>query len=315
MQKFDTNSLAPSRIGQLLDRSLTMMPRLLSRKLLIAYLGLSLLAVLQAYFNQQLELDSSSLGRTSLLEIGLSWFGVAVFGISISVAELYTSVWVVYRASDVWLSRSIVTPSPPPGTLKNTFRVALLTVYIFLVTVLYFGILVAPAALAFIFLGGAFGVLAAVALGTLGGLLAIAYLLNRTLSSYPLLLENLSIKQALQRSKSLMTFYPNMNWYSFGTPTMRLSGILLVTTTLGTIPAMVFGASSTFSSIDFRSTLINAAALILLFIGRFFILVFGSFTSMVMVSFYYDLRARTEGFDILQELQQLKDSSAINLQS
>ena len=129
---------------------------------------------------------------------------------------------------------------------------------------------------------------------TIGGLLllilpGLVYLTKRFLAPYILVIENAPLKQALNKSKYLMS---RGHWYAWDGPYARLSGLMAINIAAYLV-LLVFlfgGGLGFFTSRDFR-----------FFIFLFFIInllfspILLAFGSLLYVGFYYDLQLRYGG--------------------
>ncbi len=270
------------RIGEILDRALKLLPKIvLTRYILVTFLLITtvstLLQVSQSVANS----------RGSVRFILINTAAGFVVSILTTFVTLYLMVLAIKMSSAYWEEKSVnIQELKKTITIGFVVRVFLLWIRVFLVSCLWMILFIIP---------------------------GIIYWCNRLLAGTILVLENGSISGALERSKKLMTFYPNLHWWSFGTPFMRISGILLLLMILGLMPGILLGPSI-FSAIQRgeQLTFTGLSQIILLFVSQLLTTVFQLYGAIAYVGFYYDLKIRSEGYDLELELREFLNEEHVN---
>ena len=143
---------------------------------------------------------------------------------------------------------------------------------------------------------------------TIAGILCLIfpgliYALNRLIAGYILIIEDTSVDYALKQSKYLMT---RGKWYRFDSPMMRLSGIGIILIILFLILFSIGGGLVSVSGFEtWDSSFASLFKFVVQFIGQ----IVSVFSDICFVGFYYDLKARYEGSDLVTALEQMSDKT------
>ena len=124
----------------------------------------------------------------------------------------------------------------------------------------------------------------------------VVYLMNRCLAVYVLLLEQPAVFQSLRKSKLLMTRAP---WYALSGPLMRVFGLSIV---LWTMLAFSMILQGIFQLVAYAGGVYFAAGVGVQLVTGVIAGAIQIFSQIAYVGFYYDLRARYEGSDLLAQL-------------
>ncbi len=124
----------------------------------------------------------------------------------------------------------------------------------------------------------------------------LVYAMNRCLVVYVLLIERTTVFGALRKSKFLMT---RTKWYSLSGPMMRIFGLSAVLWTMIIALAVIEGLSATLTLLD---GIYFSSGLVVLFFSSLIGGALQIFTQAAYVGFYYDLRTRYEGTDLMAQL-------------
>lgn len=130
----------------------------------------------------------------------------------------------------------------------------------------------------------------------------IIYTVNRMLAVTIYIVEGQSMSDSLWRSKFLMT---QGRWYSPSSPIMRVSVVLFVLFVVVSSLSLRYGVTEYFG---WGETVSSIGALIIEVIFGAFTQLLTGFAAIVYVNFYYDLRSRYEGLDLLVGLEELEAS-------
>ena len=180
------------------------------------------------------------------------------FTVSILV-NLICTVLIVILAGHGWLGQSTsLLTAVRELSLSKLIKIVLLVLLVVVVTILLLFLLILP---------------------------GLIYLLNRFLAFYIVILEDAPIDKAIQRSKFFMT---QGRWYSLSGPAMRISLLTLVTCFVSFMVNIVVAVGV--ATIGLTQS--NATYQISLFVGNFISTAVYSFSSIALVGFYYDMRAR-----------------------
>lgn len=244
----------PMRIGEILDRSLQLLRKMLPEALYPLLIIAGGNTLVQYGFNHANSMDTVAVSFLALLAIAVvTWL-------------FYMSC--IFLASDFWQNRKTgIREAYSRVTIGLAVRSILLSLRIGAVTFLLLLLLIIP---------------------------GIVYAVNRLLAYYIFFLEDTTIHESLQRSKFLMT---QGKWYSLSSPLMRVSGLLLITMLI----SFAVGAVGEMSALHFGSTAGSAASLVVHFVSQFLQGSLYLFNMLVMVGFYYDLRARYEGYGLIAQ--------------
>ena len=143
-------------------------------------------------------------------------------------------------------------------------------------------------------------------IGGLGLLLFVIpgaiYILNRCLAFFPLFLEGLSVKDSLLKSKTLMLHGPSTLFMS--ETQWRATGLFMVAMILSFLPMIIFGAAYTGSS-----TLGKAFTLGIYFLFTLAYFAASIYSNVAILGLYFDLRSRTEGNDLLEAIDKLRQTA------
>ena len=140
-----------------------------------------------------------------------------------------------------------------------------------------------------------------VALAVLGIIPGLIYMSNRLLAGYVLVLENSTLGEAMRKSKFLMT---RGRWYSPRSPYMRLSALMLLTMVFAIgIGALTGGLNAV--NVSAKGGLYVEISYLLTFTALLLTELVSIFGYLCFVGFYYDLRARYEGADMMAEVAAL----------
>ena len=268
-------NLRPMRIGEIIDRGIALVPRLVGEPSILILLILSAAVAaganhLQLGFQQNVEL-----GRKIVLI--LSW--IFLFLISIVVSQCFTALTVI-KGSALWIGDSKAVQIPTDNfTPRTLFRLVGLNFYIAFMSILLVFLFVIP---------------------------SLIYYFNRALAPVVLLVEDLEIKEAVKKSMRLMTYHPDIKWYSSRTPMMRISGLLFVMWIINLLPGVLAGASTGAFTAEFSGQAPGPPTgfqFLLVFLSQLVVYSAVSLGTLTLVGFYFDLRLRCEGFDLQDQAQ------------
>ena len=141
----------------------------------------------------------------------------------------------------------------------------------------------------------------------------IIFLGNRVLAGYEILFYDSPVRKSLKKSKWLMT---QKSWYSTSGPMMRLSGlwvILIIVTWVFAILSLVFMGLITGASLSTFATQTGITRTITSILTGFVTGLTTIFNSLVMIGFYYDLRVRYEGTDLLAKIDSLAHKEPVSV--
>ena len=279
--------LRPMRIGEIIDRGISLVPRLVGDPSILILLVLSAGVAAGANHLQLGLQQDADLGRKILL-IG-SW--LFLFVISIVVSQCFTALTVI-KGGALWIgdnrgigdnegiggSKTIRIPKDN-FTPQTLFRLVGLNFYIAFVSILLVFLFVIP---------------------------SLIYYFNRALAPVILLIEDLNIKGAIKKSMRLMTFHPELSWYSSRTPMMRISGLLFVMWIINLLPGVLAGASTGAFTAQMSGQAPGpptAFQFILVFLSQLVVFSAIALGTLTLVGFYFDLRLRCEGFDLQDQAQ------------
>lgn len=257
--------LKPLRVGQILDRAFDLLPMLCRR------LGLWLLIIAIPYFFC-IMVTTATYSMTSQKKLHYSIIEYLLAYLLLLIISNQFAITCVREAALLWLGKA-----PEPWTLKKIINPPLilsnffLTFIISIVSALYSLLLIIP---------------------------GLIYSLNRILSNEALILEDLSIGQALRRSKNLMTFHPELPWYSFSTPFMRAGALMTVLSLVGFVPNLLYGAAYQLGVQQFGESIYSLPVLLIGICGQVLVLITLAYNLLAQVAFYIDLRVRQEGLDL-----------------
>ena len=127
----------------------------------------------------------------------------------------------------------------------------------------------------------------------------VIYAINRILSWYILVVEDTSIDEAVQKSKFLMT---RDRWYSLSGPYMRVTAIFIVVFIVSMIAGMLTAGSMALLISD---GYVQMAGAVVQFVTLMIQYLAQALSALCYVGLYYDLRARYEGADILDDVEKL----------
>ena len=246
------------KVGQILDRSLRLFPRVFYRAL-IWFVIIALLGTAANLFM----LDSILLGMALSFVQGILNY-VLLLAVTLMAAEWWHGNQVSLSDVRDRISASLV------------FRLLGLSIWIGVVTMLGFLLLIIP---------------------------GLVYMLNRILAPYVLVVENCSMEYALKKSKYLMT---RGKWYSFSGPYMRISGLLFIVMIISWFSGLAAGFSQQLYAQQSLAWYVSAA---MTFFSFLLVQFFSVFNYLCLVGFYYDLRARYEGADLLNSIEGLQTSA------
>ena len=135
----------------------------------------------------------------------------------------------------------------------------------------------------------------------------IIYSVNRILAWYVLIVEDTSVSESLKKSKFLMT---QDKWYRSSSPWARVTGISLILLFVRGIPSIVVvGAAAWVSTQNIDLVVVG----VIMFVGNLVLHFFSIFSQLAFIGFYYDLRARYEGADIVAGLERLQPQGGVAL--
>jgi len=257
------------RIGEIMDRTFQLLPQLI-KPLLGISLAIAVLATLSTYLNFELQ-QGSNIIHTLLLFLPtsiLQW-----------ILTYYFMLLATFLSDSLWISGSADSAN---CRAKVTFG-KMITAFLLQAAIILAG-------------------MAWMLLFIIPGLI---YFVNRIPAINIYLLENLSFRESLRKSKMLMTHCPGIPWYSFRTPMMRISAILLVSMVLNLMPAMISGSNVFFNTLQGKLTTFNTLDYVINFVASFLTMVFSTFGYLAGVGFYYDIRTRAQGIDLKHEIASL----------
>lgn len=127
----------------------------------------------------------------------------------------------------------------------------------------------------------------------------IVYGMNRLLAVTIYLVEGHSMRESVWRSKFLMT---RGRWYSPSSPMMRVSVVMFVLVVILASLSLRYGAEEYFG---WGETFSSTGAFIFEVLFGAFAQLLTAFSAIVYVNFYFDLRARYEGLDLLTDLENI----------
>lgn len=287
-----TTSLSPMRIGEILDRSVKLLPKILFRPFVLLTYGLLATVMTMVQIGYSRNPDDP-------LVLGSFVFASFIVGFFYS----YVGVYVSLLASELWHGRAPDRREIAKRSgVKLAIRFLIANWIVGLVTMMsclpLFAVVIVSAAL----FHGLPGPLRLIVILTLAAVLLvppIVYWCNRLMAGYILVLEQLAISQSIRRSKKLMTDVPGVRWYSFKSPLMRVSGILLILTVVSFTPGLFAGVSS-FSGFgeDRQIPFQETSSIVMHFVAQLLSAFAQVFGVISIVGFYYDLRSRSEGYDL-----------------
>ncbi len=251
--------LEPMKLGELLDRSLRLSPLVFKRLFLLFFIVATLSVVAQLPQFQDSETVSMQLLASSSALVS-------------SLMGFYLMLVAVLLSAEYWLGNKEVTREEVKErvTIKLAARVFGLTIVVSFGTLFWLLFLVIP---------------------------GIIYMLRRVLAFYILIVEDMTVKESIQKSKQIMKMG---KWYKSNSPIFRISVIGLLSMILGMIAAagivggVYIGASSSELGLATFTVVLLATLLQQLF---------GVFTYVAYAGVYFDARARFEGSDILADLE------------
>lgn len=127
----------------------------------------------------------------------------------------------------------------------------------------------------------------------------VVYAVNRILAFYVLLIENASVNDSLTKSKALMT---SETWYKMSSPIMRFTGMTILFMVVGGFAAVLLGVASVVEGEVF-----GVFSLVIFAVITLVSQLVTAFTYICYVGFYYDLRVRYEGSDVMSGLESLAE--------
>lgn len=260
-------SQEPKSIGKILDGGFKFLPKL-AKELLPLLLLVTALQTLQNSSNTlgSLGLDASVLGIVILA----SYIIAIPFQIYLYFAQ-------ILLASNAWLEKDASLQAVKKRIkFSMLWRVIGLSLRVTVITLLGLLLLIIP---------------------------GIVYAVNRVLSYYILIIEDCSIKEALDKSKFLMT---QGKWYQLSSPVMRLTGLWLIIMMVSLIGGLFVGGGAALGAMGFASII----SLTALAIGVFVAVIAGLFNLLCFVGFYHDLCARYQGADLMSQIENLETLNA-----
>lgn len=132
----------------------------------------------------------------------------------------------------------------------------------------------------------------------------LVYMLYRILAYYIVVVEDTTPGLAIEKSKFLMS---QGIWYKSSSPIARVSAVSLILILAGFAAGAVLGGANTWLAEDAAGGLAVAGILFVTTMATHFITVF---SYICYVGFYYDLRARYEGADLVSSLGEIPSPEA-----
>lgn len=253
----------PKSIGKILDGSFKFLP-ILAKQLLPFIL---IVTVLQTLQNSRGMFPSE--GIASIIVIAAYVIAIPLY--------FYLYFAQIFLASNAWLGKEVSRQAIKKRIkFSMLWRLLLLSLRVFVITCLGLLLLIIP---------------------------GIVYALNRILSYYILIIEDCSVKEALDKSKFLMT---QGRWYQLNSPPMRITGLYFIVMLVSLIAGIFVGGGAAMGALGFAGIL----STIILAIGVFVSNVAGIFNFLCMVGFYHDLCARYEGADLMSQIENLENFNA-----
>lgn len=192
------------------------------------------------------------------------------------LGDYYIGLLVTILAADVWLERE---PAFPRAAQKLTIGL----IFRSFVCSMQFAFMTAFFTFLFIIPG-------------------IIYACNRILAMTILLVENVQVPRAMKWSKRLMK---RGRWYSFKSPAMRVTGVLLVNFLavgfLVTLDSGRLAAEDVLGVQTMSWVIVTTLSGVLARVGT-------AFSALSLVGFYYDLRSRYEGADLLEAAARVRNA-------
>jgi hypothetical protein len=277
----NATELRPRRVGEIIDRGIDLLPKLVLEPAILILLVLSSAMSSAAYYLQSTLQQGGELSRLILLILAY----LSIIFLSIVVNQCFTALTVL-KSGKLWLgdSRSfaVATETINPSTL---FKLIGLNIKIALVSFLLVFLLVIP---------------------------SLIYYFNRALAPVILLIEDTTISTALKKSMRLMTYHPEYSWYSSRTPMMRISGLLFVMWIINLLPGVLAGASTGALTQQITGSPPpppNVTQAALVFLSHLFVFSAVALGTLTLVGFYFDLRSRCEGLDLQEQVLSLANGA------
>ena len=251
------------RVGMILDRSIELLPKIINRTLLLFIL---LIAVFQTGLQF---LYTETQGETLLLYYPLALIRWVIVS--------YLHIVFVFLARDAWLAEGISFQSAHKRTsFVLILKLFFLEVMIVLVAGLWAILLLIP---------------------------GIIYAVNRILAPQAMILENLTMRAALRRSKRLMTAEP---FYALRGPFARASGLTTITIIVALLPTMIVASITNVDATTSAGVAFTGVNAVLLYVSNSVTFICTCFTTTALVGLYFDLRARHEGYDLERRLEKFQ---------
>lgn len=298
--------LRPRRIGEIIDRGIDLIPRLVLDPPILILLILSAAVAAGANYIQ-LDLQQAG-GFWTKIVLSAAW--LALLFLSIVVSQCFTAMTVI-KGGQIWVGQSkTIRMTTEAFTAGNLFRLVGLNIYLVIVSFLLLVLFIIPSLILFGLAGHNyfFGLLSFFLL-ILSLIPSLIYYCNRALAPVALLIEDSDIIPSIRRSKLLMTYHPHLTWYSPRTPMFRISGLLFVMWIINLLPGVLAGASTG----AFTAQLTGAPPgppsmfqFMLVFLSQLVVFSAISLGTLTLVGFYFDLRTRCEGLDLQEQALALK---------
>ena len=292
--------LEPLRVGEILDRSFRLLPKVW-RPLLFPITLLSFFSAFSQLLNSYNQNSTGSFDG-SLLQITLMVFSVIV-AIILGIISTYLFYLLIDICSDAWLGKNVnLSQSLEKLTFKKALQLVMLGVFIMLLIGAIATILMIVYLIILFVLGSVSKYLSWIPLILLVPAILV-FSAKVGMAFHVFLLEGKKSKESIKRSYKLMTAPKSVSWYSLSHPLLRWSGIYLVVLIISLFPNLIFpsigGAVSTFGSDSL--ILSSIMSFPIYFISAFLGYIASIFGSLAYVGLYYDLRVRYEGFGLLSQ--------------
>ncbi|RMG42318.1 MAG: hypothetical protein D6719_06700 [Candidatus Dadabacteria bacterium] len=288
-------SLQPMKVVTILDRGFGILKQVIGRVkfLLFIYAAVTVTLVIEPH-GQEMGIHDHS---------GSSVLSQALIVFTSGTLALCFKIIITRLAALAWQSKSFPESLKQEISIGIFIKVVALSTWIIMVTIVLAAISFVPAILIVSLVSAVDSdiKLFSILLLPIAAIPAIIYFVNRVLAYYALVADDLSISEALKKSKFLMT---RGSWYKLSSPVMRISGLYIVIIIISFITGGVFGAGALLSVL--WKTSMTASVIILLAIGQVINIIFQMYSVIVLTGFYYDLRARYEGMDLLETLSRIE---------
>lgn len=288
--------LEPLRVGEILDRSFRLLPRVW-KPLLTPILLLSLFSAFIQLLN------SISQSSAYSFDGGLLSIAMKVIPVIATIILGFISTYIFYLlidiCSDAWLGKNVnLRKSLDNLTFKKVLKLLLLGFSIMLTIGIITSVLMVTYVLLSFILGSVSKYLSWLPLFFLVPIVLV-FSAKLGMAFHVCLLEGKENRESMKKSYKLMTAPKSIPWYSLSHPLLRWSGIYIVVLLISLLPNAIFpaigGAMSGFG------LLVTILSFPVFFISAFLGYLATIYSSLAYIGLYYDLRVRYEGFGLISE--------------